>query len=466
MQLEGRRKPAPVQIFFVAALLLLFAGCRRGAEYRDLPVLGREAASEVRTGLGAGQALETWRAAGLKHALLLHAAPESGLEPPEAAAGRITARNYVAAAAAEGIFDRVVWVMPQGFWRRAGTGAFLKRYLALAEGFPRAELASFRMEGGCLSGHLRGLELRICAPYTAPPVAEPVVLDLSPAFFPVYAATKEQGPLAAIKTFFDILGQRGYRLRSVRIAEPEPGTLAPPWRLIGDWLAGILRDPGLLKKEPPVAWQAVEGAATLLARGDAASARVAVSAGREADPQNAVFDLLAAAADAGEGRTDAALAALTGLCGRREDLCDAFLYVGWLVLEKEGAEAAEPYYRKALSIRPDWPLARRKFADRVLIPAGRLEEAWRHYAASGAPEGVDVMLRQGDLAFRLGRLEEARKAYRAALERRRKGGGWPPSEENRTSLERMRGLFDGGDDATACRTTIDDVSSLYEVIGE
>mgnify|MGYP007051344293 CR=1 len=70
------------------------------------------------------------------------------------------------------------------------------------------------------------------------------------AFFPVYAATKEQGPLAAIKTFFDILGQRGYRLRSVRIAEPEPGTLAPPWRLIGDWLAGILRDPGLLKKEP------------------------------------------------------------------------------------------------------------------------------------------------------------------------------------------------------------------------
>lgn len=95
---------------------------------------------------------------------------------------------------------------------------------------------------------------------------------------------------------------------------------------------------------------------------------------------------------------------------------EIWLRVGRLSSRTEGPAAAEPFFRRAVQIKPDHAAARQQYGLNLLL-LGRLDEAKRELeeAARLNPKDVDALAHLAYCEIKLGQTEAARRHVRAAL---------------------------------------------------
>lgn len=318
-------------------LVLLPLSCAKKAGDVSPPVLGTGAVKDVSMIEDPALRAAAWKGKGLK-----------GITIVRAGAHRDLASEYLRPMADSGIVKKVYWIIPLdllGYWDAERR---IKQYLsANARALAEEEIGGLRLDGGCVSGRLLKTEVSICSPETFRPPAGPVVLDMGADFFPVFAATKDESVLRGLREFFNIMSSKGLRVLAANAA-PSTGHEAVLSRYLAEQVSEGLKDPELLRApQPPELWSARDSAATMVAGkryGEVLEGLKKPLLKYPDDPTLLLFNCLALAHS---GREEAALEALSSLCGRNRAYCPGLTLAGnWL---KAGGKAgpAEKFLKKA-----------------------------------------------------------------------------------------------------------------------
>ncbi len=362
-------------ILLFISILLIFMSCVRAQE--EYPVFGSEVLEDISVVEEHDEALVIWAAKGIKNAVLVHVDPygslkvvpddnieeirklvkdENRAQLQESRGILFDNTNYVHAAVRLGIISRVYWILPYSFFEDfLVTQSKVEDLLINERGFEESELEGLRMEAGCLTGNLSGVNIYFCSSRTLPIINDPVILSIDVSYFPVYAENYSTSKLRALKWFFDQLSFK----QKVRVLHAdvsygvESGQTDPVHRYIGDELVQGLSAPLTFTAEsPPELWQFRDKAENMLSGGEDELVVEYLGEPLNKYPDDPALMLLNAAAEIRLGKFDNALKAMDDICQKNEKYCYGYIYLGEIIDNKESAWK-ETFFKRASDALPD-----------------------------------------------------------------------------------------------------------------
>lgn len=348
------------RIILPIALFAMMIGCIKGGEAPEQggtkPVTQPEAQRMPRPAsldvhATAAQAVEGWIKDGLKGLTIVHVSPASGIGGNKGNSGSATTRrDFLSAAIAKGMVERIYWVLPYGLFNDIPLAAervktFLK---TTAPEFDHSEIEAMRMEQGCLAGMIGGVDMRICSPFTMPTITGRTMLVMDASFIPPFAFENGASKLFATKILFDTIGHKLPDLAHADVVVGvRDGSLKPIHHYLALQAYDILNNPEILDSPPPELWKMRDNAENMYSGGESDLVIEDLSVSLKAYPDDRPLRMLEAAALARTGKVNEALARTKELCKEQEDYCYALAYLA-SELESEGrAKESEPFGREA-----------------------------------------------------------------------------------------------------------------------
>ncbi|RMG71288.1 MAG: hypothetical protein D6710_06175 [Nitrospirae bacterium] len=460
----------------IALITLLLTGlfiysCSNKKLKKKYPVLGREPVKDVFVCEDHSEVLTQWAKRGFRDITVIHVDAHDDLgyiekeklkrikklideknwkelekERDLGAKGLYTLANFLYAATHTGIVKKVYWVMPFDFFLHAGGGEKLRNFLKIGGGslMNPLEVEAMKMQFGCLTGTLKGVDISICGPETLPKIGTPVVLDIDTDFFPTYSLERNWTKLQGIKAFFDALYARNLMIRYVDVTySVNKGYLKPIHRWLVDVIKGILEKPEIIKSPtPPELWAELDVIDYALIARKPQEGEKTLKEALKKYPENlslraydAYYSLIY------RGDYDTALKKADGLCGMKTEYCYLLVSLGKVVRNGKHPERAEPFYLKAIKHMPENFYFLREYG-KYLLKMKRYDEAIKYLKkAVSLEDDMYVWLRLGDASFWAGRKKEAARYYENALTRYEPLVGINLSKENGDSIQRMMEYF-------------------------
>ncbi len=451
--------------------ILFISSCTNRGLKKKYPVLGREPIKDVFVCEDHSEVLTEWAKRGFRDITVIHVDAHDDLgfidegkikgikklideknwqelekERDRGAKGLYTLANFLYAAAHTGIVKKVYWVMPFDFFLHAGGGEKLRNFLKIGGGslMNPLEVEAMKMEFGCLTGTLKGIDVSICGPETLPRIGIPVVLDIDTDFFPTYSLERNWTKLQGIKAFFDALYNRNIMLRYVDITySVNKGYLKPIHRWLVDVIKDILQKPDIIKQpSPPELWAFLDVVDYALIAGKPGEGEKTLKEALKKYPENlsiraydAYYSLVY------RGDYDSALKKAVKLCKEDKRYYYLLPFLGKVIKDSKYPERAEPFYKQALELVPDNFYFNREYG-RYLLKVKRYDEAMVYLKkAVSLEDDMYVWLRLGDAAYEAGRKKEAAGFYERALLEYDPLVGINLSKENGRSIKRMMEYF-------------------------
>lgn len=173
------------------------------------------------------------------------------------AEGRLyDASNFVYVAHRLGMVREVVWIMPIFYSVGPDETDTFKQYLASNYPEDKAEIDAIKLSDGVASGSVNGVPVRMMGLQDLKAPDEPVLLDIDASFFQtLYVNEKETGSLSFIAGMFKLLSEAGLDSDAISIsASGEDGRAALRFRAFARYFARLLKEPGIIKGDPPKLW--------------------------------------------------------------------------------------------------------------------------------------------------------------------------------------------------------------------
>jgi len=326
------------------ALLLIVSACKGGSEeVSEYPVIGSDPL-DVHVYETQEEAMRGWKGDGFNDDVVVRASSWSDID------ALVKAHD-------EGLVSEVYWLIPIDIYKNiTNAEQIIRTYLEIAKaGFPEDDLFDMKMNEGCLSGKVRGLEMHVCNYSNLPFVKDPVVLSIDACFFPDMADMRNINKLGAVKLLMDSLKLKGLRVKRAEVYMGiQDGHMRPIHRYLGEVTAEMLRKPEMINaKEPPKIWAIKDRAENLMVAGLDEDFRKFMD---EEVPRDDADDpnlrLIDAAMLARQGKFGAALAEGEAVCRDDKEYCLGLQYLGYLAGLAGNEQWKERFDNKATELVP------------------------------------------------------------------------------------------------------------------
>ncbi len=461
------------KIFFILLLIscFFFVSCAEKGLKKKYPVLGREPLKDVFVCEDHSETFVQWAKMGFRDITVVHVDAHDDLgyidkskikeigrlidnsdwqtlqsHRDRGARGLYTLANFLYAAAHTGIVKKVYWVMPFDYFLHAGGGEKLRNFLKIGGGslMNPLEVEAMKMEYGCLTGTLKGIDISICGPETLPKIGTPVILDIDTDFFPTYSLERNWTKLQGIKAFFDALYSLNLMVRFVDIAySVNKGYLKPIHRWLVDVIKDILKEPGIIKKPtPPELWADLDVVDYALIARKPERGDVVLKEALKKHPDNLplkAYDAYYSLVYGGDYKD--ALQKAVKLCKQDSAYCYLLPFMGDVIKNGKSPDKADIFYKKAVELAPGNFYFLREYG-KYLLKMKRYDEAINYLLrAIEKEDDMYVWLRLGDAAYKAKRKDKAALYYEKALSRYNPLVGISLDKENAGSLQRMMEFF-------------------------
>jgi hypothetical protein len=361
---------------WMVSLALLFFSCTRKDEITQFNVLGTDPVDSITVVEERSQSFLNWAKSDVKGVVLVHVDPHDSLEAvipariqeignmvehrqwDKIAQGRgdlIKNSNYLYAAVATGIVNKIYWVIPNRLFEDIPLAKEkIQDFLRTSPSkFREDEIAGMRMIEGCLTGYLAGTDIHICSPRTLPNIYVPVIISMNVGFFPVYATESKSSKLRALKWTMDYITfkQKLTVIRADISYGTRSGVTDPVHRYIGDELIEILGNPPILSAEsPPELWQFRDRAENMLSGGEDSLIVEYLKEPLQKYPDDPALRLIHAAAQVRLKKYEEAFNETDALCSLDSHYCYGFVSLG-KTIDDEGWQ--RKFFDRALAVLPD-----------------------------------------------------------------------------------------------------------------
>ncbi len=394
-----------ISIHFKVISLLVFAaavvtvGCQKS---EPLPLAGKDPIYGLLVVEDHGQALARWAEAGIRDAVVVNFDAHDDIRfiseqkinelkdiikrndwkrlsgsDSVADDGLYHIGNWIYAGARLGIIKEVYWVIPNNLFSQEKPEELMRGFLE-HNMFSLEDINTFVFKKNKFQGIYHGIPFTICGIEELPEVNEPVLLSIDADLFSLFTKQYSINYLSALNWIFTALSESGYRVLDAVVSYSVNGEyLKPHHRWIGDELAAVLRDPGILEQPPSKLLPLLQDVDDAYNETDPSRMLKLIEGYTDSDKESSLL-LYKAYAHMLEGENDKAYSSANAGCEADRLYCTGLPFMGLQYFLKGECEEADKFFRAGYSQDPDMRNGLYYFAH-CLRDLGQMREAILYY---------------------------------------------------------------------------------------